>query len=114
MTELFVWGCFAHAVADWFFQNDWMAKNKTSLFHPAAWVHSAIHMVALSFVFPVMLAVPLGLLHALIDTRTPLQFWRKAFRQTTEGPAAIHVAFWQDQVAHAICIALAAALAGAR
>ena len=31
----------AHLVADWLLQNDWMAHQKTSLSHSAAWVHGA-------------------------------------------------------------------------
>jgi hypothetical protein len=36
-------GWVAHLVADWLLQNNWMAKNKSSLVHPAAWVHALIH-----------------------------------------------------------------------
>ena len=40
-------GFVAHLVADWLFQNDWIARNKISLRHPAAWIHAAIRALAL-------------------------------------------------------------------
>jgi hypothetical protein len=107
-TNLFVWGFVAHMVADWFLQNEWMALKKTSLKHPAAWVHSGIHLIALLFVFPPLVAVVLAVSHILIDTRVPLQWWRKFYRQTTDGPAFIPFAMWQDQAAHILCLAVAA------
>lgn len=107
-TDLFVWGFVAHCVADWLLQNEWMATYKTSLRHPAAWVHSGIHWAVLTPVFGWRAAGLLALSHILIDTRRPLAWWRKVYRQTTEGPAFIPFAMWQDQVAHIVCLAVAA------
>lgn len=109
-TDYALWGIIVHLVVDWLFQNDYLAKNKVSLRHPAAWVHSGLHALALLLVFPPIYAVGIGILHLLIDTRIPLTWWRKAYRQTTEGPFAIHVALWSDQVLHIAVIALAALL----
>lgn len=98
-----------HLVCDWLLQNEWMAMNKTDLKHPAAWVHSGIHAIGLTFAFPVWIAVIIGLTHLLIDTRTPLVKWRQLIKQTTDpaNPATIHVAFWGDQVAHIGVLAMA-------
>ena len=41
-------GLVAHLVADWVLQNDWMARHKTSLRHPAAWTHAAIQGLCLA------------------------------------------------------------------
>lgn len=128
MSDLFILGICAHLFADWFLQNEWQAQNKTSLKHPAAWIHSGIHVVLLAFVFPGWVALAIGVTHILIDTRKPLQWWRKAIGQTVYKPveewagiypvqesdfchnsAAFAVVFWQDQVAH-ILIILAASI----
>lgn len=107
-TDLLAWGIVAHLVADFLLQNEWMALNKVSLKHPAAWVHSGIQTLALACAFPWSAALVLGVSHLLIDTRIPLIWWRRLFRQTTEGPMALHVAIWGDQVAHIACIAVVA------
>lgn len=99
-----------HLVADWLLQNHWMATNKVSLKHPAAWTHGAIHTVGMLLVFPLPVAVVLGAAHMLIDLRWPLAWWRKTFRQTQDGPVAPHVAIWSDQVVHIVCIALIAGM----
>jgi len=109
-TDYLAWGMVAHVVADWLLQNDWMARNKASLRHPAAWVHSSIHGAALALVFPWPAAAGLAIAHLLIDTRRPLALWRRFFRQTEEGRIALHVALWGDQVAHVAAIAAAALL----
>jgi hypothetical protein len=111
-TELLVWGIVAHILADWFLQNEWMAVNKTNWQHVAAWVHSGIHLICLSFVFSPTVAFWLAASHFLIDLRKPLLWWRKTFRQTTAptNPATIHLAFWQDQSAHVLCLALASVI----
>ena len=113
-TQLLLWGLVAHLVCDWFFQNEWQAVNKTSLRHPAAWVHSGIHLVGLLLVFPPAWALLLALTHLLIDTRKPLQWWGRMMRQTQDpaNPVTIHLAFWRDQVAHIACLAAVAQLAG--
>lgn len=113
-TDLLIWGIVAHLVADWLLQNHWMATYKTSLTHPAAWVHSGIHFLFLWPIFGPWVAFLLFASHILIDTRKPLQWWRATIRQTTdpENPASIHVAFWGDQVLHILCIAVAAFVCG--
>jgi hypothetical protein len=107
-TDLLVWGMAAHLVVDWLFQNHWMAENKADLRHPAGYVHAGLHTLALLLVFPAAAAAVLGVLHLLIDTRRPLAWWRRFFRQTGDGPAALHVAIWADQVLHIAAIAAAA------
>lgn len=107
-ANLFMLGFVAHLVCDWMLQNEWMALNKVSLRHPAAWVHSGIHFAALLFVFSPVVAFALAVSHLLIDTRVPLQMWRKFYRQTTEGAAFIPFAMWQDQALHIIFLAVAA------
>lgn len=111
-TELFVWGLVAHMFADWFLQNNWMATYKTSLRHPASWVHSGIHLIALLFVFSPLVALLLAISHLLIDTRVPLQKWRELYGQTKDAsnPVFIPFAMWQDQAAHILCLAVAALL----
>lgn len=107
-TEFFVWGWIAHVGVDWFLQNEWQALNKTSLRHPAAWVHSGLHFLGALLVFPLFMALVLAISHLLIDTRVPLQKWRKLIRQTQEGPIMVPFALWQDQAAHILMIAAAA------
>jgi hypothetical protein len=134
VIELVVYGWLLHFVADWFFQNDWMATNKAKRRerwrrrwndhadiqprnrwwdrHPAAYVHAGTHLFFSALIFPWWGALIIGVTHFFIDLRWPLVKWREFFKQTTEGPAAIHVAFWQDQVAHLVVIALVAQLCG--
>lgn len=109
-TGLLLWGIVAHLVADWLLQNDWMARNKSNIAHPAAWVHGGIHTLAMCLVFPWTVAVLIGLSHIFIDLRFPLAWWHRTFRQTTDGPYALHVAIWTDQVAHIVVLAIAARL----
>lgn len=111
-TQLLIWGIVWHLIADWIFQNAWMSDNKSSLLHPASWVHSGIHFLGLLLIFPVWMAGIIAVLHLLIDTRVPLQWWRKVYRQTREGDVALHVALWSDQVLHIAVLALAALVIG--
>lgn len=111
-TSLLLWGIAIHLFCDWLLQNDWMARNKASLKHSAAWVHSGIHLIGLLLIFPPLAAVAIALSHLLIDTRLPLVAWRNIFRQTRTGPAALHVTMWSDQVAHITILALAALIIG--
>lgn len=104
MIHHLVYGLIAHIVADWFLQNHWMAMNKTSLRHPAAWVHSGIHFLCLLFVFPLIYAAILGILHLAIDTRKPLGLWRRIMAQSQDGPAFIAFAMIQDQMLHVLTI----------
>jgi len=96
----------AHLVGDWLLQNDWMARNKTDLSHPAAWVHSGIHAILLAIVLGWPAGISLGIIHVLVDTRVPQAWWGRTFRQTTTGPLGNHVLIWGDQVIHISMIAL--------
>ena len=108
-TNLLIWGFVAHLVSDWLFQNDWMARNKGSLVHPAAWVHGAICAAALLVVFPAPMALVLGVAHMLIDTRRPLNWWWAVIGKIRdESPLSLMVAMWGDQVMHIALIAVAA------
>ncbi len=81
-TTILVWAIIAHAIADWLLQNEWMAKNKTSLRHPAGYVHGLIYMICLMGVYPFWAALIVSITHILIDTRKPLQWWRRIFKRT--------------------------------
>ena len=106
MLTPFERGLIAHLIADWVLQNDWMARYKTSLKHPASWSHAAIHAIVLGLALGWQAGLVLGVIHLFIDTRIPLQWWQRTFKQTIEGPAALHVAIWGDQVLHITTIAL--------
>lgn len=108
MTDYLLLGIVAHLIADWMFQTEWQARNKTCLTHRAAWVHGSIHGIAALLVFGWFPALAIAAAHMLIDTRRPLVWWRETFKQTTTGEFALHVAIWQDQVAHIAVIALMA------
>ena len=111
-VQLLMWGWVLHLLADIFLQNAWMSEHKKDLNHLAAWVHGAIHLAALLVVFPPVAAVLLALSHVLIDTRRPLVVWRRLYRQSTvvaDSHPALHAfAFWQDQSAHILALAIAA------
>jgi hypothetical protein len=111
-TELLVWGAMAHLVADWLLQNEYLALNKTSLRHPAAYVHSGLHWAALTPVFGLQSAALLALSHLLIDTRVPLATWQRLIGQTRDGEMGVHVKIWADQVLHLACIAALALYRG--
>lgn len=111
-TKLLIWGIVVHLFCDWILQNDWMATYKSSLFHPASWIHSGIHLLGLILIFPWWMAVFIAVAHVLIDTRIPLKWWRKVYRQTREGDVALHVAMWSDQVLHITVLAIAALIVG--
>jgi hypothetical protein len=112
-TELLAWGVTVHLIVDWLLQNEWMAENKMSLRHPAAYVHSGLHGIALLLVFPPLAALALGVVHLLIDTRKPLDWWAHVMRQTTEGPVAVTLAIWRDQALHVATIGAAALIVSA-
>jgi hypothetical protein len=153
-SDLLVWGIVLHLIADWPLQNDWMANNKMKRFdpegtamgsdpgwlylhllwiwrHPAAYVHAGIHCALLALVFG-WVAIPLAVVHLIIDTRVPVVWWSsKVIKQTQpknnilysnsslaenevhEIPVydvGMEVRFWTDQVFHITCIAVAALL----
>jgi hypothetical protein len=100
----------AHLVADWLLQNNWMAQHKYKLLHPASWVHGAIHALGLWWALDWRAGVALGLIHMLIDTRIPLEWWMRAFKDSAHLPEARNIAVWADQVLHIATIALWIAL----
>lgn len=124
-TGLMIWGLVGHLIADWPLQNDWMANKKTSLKHPAAYMHGFIHAWVLGFVFG-WVSIPLAIVHMLIDTRKPVVWWSKLVGQTQpRNPRydtgheivvlmdpGMEVRFWTDQVFHIMCVAVAALLIG--
>lgn len=112
--KLCLYGVMAHLFIDWILQNEWMADNKMSLRHPAAYVHSGLHLIGMIIVFfPLWyVALIIAITHLLIDTRKPLAWWRRFFKQTQTGDVALHVALWSDQVAHIAVIAIAALIVG--
>lgn len=107
-SGLLLYAIVVHLVCDWLLQNHWMANHKHNLRHPAAWTHGGIHFIGMLLVFPPLWALVIALTHMLIDTRVPLNWWRRVYRQTTEGVYAPHVAIWGDQVAHIGILALIA------
>jgi hypothetical protein len=110
MVQLFLKGLIVHLVADWMLQSDWMSENKTSLRHPAAWVHSGIHTVGYLLVFAWPVALALGVSHILIDTRVPLRWVRKLVNQNPGADSMSAFGIWQDQAAHIILLAAACLL----
>jgi hypothetical protein len=96
----------AHLVADWLLQNNWMAQHKSSLFHPAAWAHGAVHAICLTLALGWHAGLALGLVHVLIDTRVPLNWWMRAFKDSAHLPEAQQIAVWADQVIHIASLAL--------
>jgi hypothetical protein len=110
-TELLVWGVVIHLIVDWLGQNQWIALHKTSLRHPAGYIHAAVHALALWIVFPIGAAAALGLAHLLIDTRRPLELWGRVMSQPSDGPEAFTIHVWRDQTLHVAVIAATALLA---
>jgi len=97
-----------HLVVDWVLQNDWIARNKSDLWHPAGWVHGAMHAIAMSLIFPLPVAAIIGLTHTLIDTRVPARLWARIYRAGGTGAYQVPVAIWRDQVFHLCVLAVAA------
>jgi len=96
----------AHLIADWILQNSWMAQNKISLRHPAAWTHAGIHAVCLGLVLGWPGGIVLGVVHLLIDTRVPVAWWIRVFKKSGQAPDANTIAIWLDQTLHIVCIAI--------
>ena len=103
-------GLVAHLVADWILQNDWMARNKTSLRHPAAWTHAAIHALCLGVALGWLAGLVLGITHLLIDTRVPVAWWMRTFKKCDRATEAVSIAICLDQTLHIVCIAIWVAL----
>lgn len=106
MLTPFERGLVAHLVADWLLQNDWMAVNKLSLRHPAAWVHAAIHAVLLGWALGWVGGLVLGGAHLLVDTGRPLDWWVRAFKKCEGAPQVAMIRLWTDQVIHVAAIAV--------
>src|SRR5512140_2038252 len=100
----------AQLVADWILQNDWMARNKESLRHPAAWAHGGIQAVCLGWALGWQAGLVLGLIHMLIDTRAPVAWWMRVFKKCSRAPEVGAIAIWLDQTLHLVCIAAWVAL----
>ena len=143
-TGRLVWGALAHLIADWPLQNDWIAANKAKRRlrvvgrwhgeplihsdlpedvpvwdrHPAALVHAGIHTLAQVPVFGPRRAALIALAHLVIDTRTPVAWWRQFVGQTAPAGGAYdigaEVAIWTDQVFHLAVLAAAALTGGAK
>lgn len=107
-SELVLWGIIIHLVCDWLLQNEWMAKGKVKFGSKPSLVHGIIHSAFSTMIFTFPANTIIMIAHMFIDTRIPLQWWRRVFRQTTEGDMAIHVAIWEDQVLHIVVIVIAA------
>jgi hypothetical protein len=101
--------------------------------HPSAYVHAGIHGLLLTLVFG-WVAAPIALAHLIIDCRWPVAMWSKLIRQTQPAGDVVQtgydpetmtmtvttlydvgteVRFWNDQVFHIACLAIAAVLIGA-
>lgn len=99
-------GLVAHLVGDWILQNDWMARNKRSLRHPAPWTHAAIQALCLGVALGWQGGLVLGFIHLLIDTRVPVDSWIRFFKKCGRAPEVGSIAIWLDQTLHIVCIAV--------
>lgn len=138
--EYIVWGIVIHLFVDWILQNEWMALNKMKrrphkafqrdpLFnphhptsspevwwdrHPAAYVHSGLHLIFMALVFPWWAALVVAIAHFFIDMRTPVAWWSKLIKQTQPSGQSFDIGadvrIWNDQVWHITVIALVALL----
>jgi Protein of unknown function (DUF3307) len=110
LPELILAGWMAHFVADWIFQNEWIALNKPDLTHRASWIHGAIHLFFTAFFFPLPAAICIAAVHMLIDTRYPINWWMRVYKQTSDGEMGNHVRIWEDQGFHLFVIYVVAHL----
>ncbi len=105
MLTVFERALIAQLLADWIFQTDWMARNKKDLRHPAAWVHSFIYGVFLGLAVGWLGGVVLGLLHVVIDTGWPLNWWLRAVKKCERAPQFDLIRLLTDQAIHVVLIA---------
>jgi hypothetical protein len=103
-----VWLLALHVVADWMLQTDWMALHKRSLRHPAAWVHSSIHLASVALFFPWTIALFVAVTHLLIDTRVPTHWWMRVVKGMPPGsPMFMRLEIPMDQVLHIVVLIVA-------
>jgi hypothetical protein len=105
MLTPFERGFAAHLVADWILQNDWMARNKKSLRHPAAWTHGGIQGLFLGLALGWQAGIVLGFIHLLLDTRVPVAWWIRVFKKCGQAPLAGMIEIGLDQSIHVACLA---------
>jgi hypothetical protein len=104
-TNILVWAVVIHLIADWLLQTEWMALHKMDLRHPAAWVHSGIHTLALCLILPWPIALLVGFSHLWIDTRKPLLWWIRVIKQIPANARSPIIEVWLDQVMHITVLA---------
>lgn len=104
-TTIFVWAVVIHLIADWLLQTEWMVIHKTDLRHPAAWVHSGIHMLGLCLILAWPVALVVGFTHLWIDTRKPLLWWMRVVKRMPADTRVPIVETWLDQVMHVTVLA---------
>lgn len=110
-TDVLIWAVVIHLVFDLLLQTEWMAQNKTSLRHPAAYVHSGLHALGLLLIFPWWLALGVGITHLLIDTRRPVTWWIETIKQMPRStPNYRQVEIWLDQLFHVLMLVFAVLL----
>lgn len=124
-SELLIWGIFLHLIADWLFQSEWMASNKSNRRvkkvtyqpigvsidvaepstntdwwdrHPAAYIHAGIHGSFLLLVFG-WAAIPLAFAHLIIDCRRIVIWWADKIGQTPSTVFMVKNPKTQKQVA---------------
>jgi hypothetical protein len=89
-ASFLIWGIVLHLIVDWPLQNEWIAKNKATIFpifdNPAGWVHAGLHGAVQLLVFPWWGALIIGVTHLLIDTRKPVEWWSHKIGQTQPNP----------------------------
>ncbi len=106
--DVLLWAVVIHMIVDWLLQTDWMARNKSNLKHPAAYVHSGMHALGLMLIFPWWMALSVGVTHLLIDTRKPVTWWIETIKQMPPStPVYMHVEIWLDQIFHLLMLLLA-------
>ena len=107
-ADILIWAVISHLVVDWLLQTEWMAMNKRSLKHPAAYVHSGLHTLGLLLIFPWWLALGVGVTHLLIDTRKPVTWWIDTIKQMPPTtPIYSQVEIWMDQIFHLLMLVIA-------